>query len=301
MTKDPVINGEIRRLLTKADDALDAESAKVERRLLIAYRKALDEVQRQIARLYESTTTPTLTEMRKFNRLSSIEDQIVVILRDLTRLAVNATHASIRASFMKSYEDTVGSLELGAGINLQFDRVPQAAIEYAMSDDVWIDKLKGHNGNLLSDIRREVEFTLRQNAREEVASGLAQGKPYSTVAKAIKERFDVAATRARTITFTEMHKSHSRGRLEGIKRAEGAAERLGIKVYRVWKHNPVGDPRPSHLAANGKRAGEDGLFRVGGEALEAPGLGRDPANNINCHCNAQVEVEVSEDMKGKAA
>lgn len=300
MTKDPV-NGEIRRLLTKADDALETESAKIERRLLIAYRKALDDVQAQIARLYESTNTPTLTEMRKFNRLSKIEDQIVVTLRELTKVTVNATHAGVRASFLRSYEDTARALELGTGINLQFDRVPAAAIEYAMSDDLWLDALKQHNGRLLSDVRRELEFTLRQNAREEVASGLAQGKPYSKVAKAIEERFAVTAGRARTITFTEMHKSHSRGRLEGIKRGEKAADLLGIKVYRVWKHNPVGEPRPSHLAADGQRAGEDGLFHVGGEGLEAPGLGRDPANNISCHCNVQVEIEGLEDVKGKAA
>jgi len=26
------------------------------------------------------------------------------------------------------------------------------------------------------------------------------------------------------------------------------------------------------------------LFRVGGELMEAPGMGADPANNCNCHC-----------------
>jgi hypothetical protein len=239
--------------------------------------------------------------MRKFNRLSSIEEQVVRIIRELTKVTVNTTHASIRDSFLRSYGDTGSALEMGAGINLQFSRLPQSAIANAVSDDLWLNALKRHNGLLLSDVKWEMEKTLRENARYEVAEGLAEGKPYSAVAKAIKERFDVTATRAKTISFTEMHRAHSAGRLEGIDRAGKAAEKLGLKVVKVWRHNHIGVPRPSHLAADGQMVGTDEMFNIGGVLMSAPGIGGGPEDVINCHCSAQVEILGLDELKGKAA
>jgi len=293
MTKNEA-NTRLGKFLSKADKGLEKESAATERRLLVAYRRTLDDVQAQIARLFASTDRPTLTEMRKFKRLAGIEKQIAEQIGALTRLAVNTTHESIRTRFLASYDETVNALAMGAGVNMSFDRLPQTAIEYAMSDNLWLDALKQHNGKLLSDVRREVETALRMNARQEVVTGLAEGWPYSKVAKAIKARFDVTAGRAKVISFTEMHKSHSKGRLEGINRGSDAAARLGIKTYKVWKHNDVGIPRETHLAADGQKVDPHSAFNIGGVHMEAPGIGGGPEDVINCHCSAQIELELPE-------
>jgi uncharacterized protein with gpF-like domain len=117
------------------------------------------------------------------------------------------------------------------------------------------------------------------------------------VAKNIEERFNVAATRARTIAFTEMHKSQSKGRVEGILKGGKAAEGLGMKALKVWRHNDVAvEPRPNHVAYDGTAVAIDKPFHVGGEDLEGPGLGADPANNINCSCTAQFEIQGLEEM-----
>lgn len=289
-------NRNIKLLLDEADRLLEGSQTVTERRLLQAYRKALDEIQAKIAKVFAASDTPTMTEMRKFSRLTSIEKQIADRIKELTQISVNITHQSIKDAFLKSYNGTANALEIGTGLNLAFDRLPAESIRYAVSDNLWLDALKQHNGKLISDIRREFETVLRTNARQEVVSGLAEGKSYSQVAKAIKERFDVAATRAKTIAFTEMHKSHSKGRLEGIHRGSDAAERLGLVSTKVWKHNHVGVPRPEHLAADGQEADPKGYFHVGGEKLEAPGLGNEPGNNINCHCSAQFELQGLEDI-----
>jgi hypothetical protein len=142
----------------------------------------------------------------------------------------------------------------------------------------------------------ELENTLRTNARQEVVAGLAEGKPYSAVAKAITERFNIAASRAKTIAFTEMHKAQSKGRLEGITRAEESAGRLGIKTKKLWKHNDVGIPRLLHLAKDGVPA-KDGVWNINGVIMSAPGVvvGGDSSKIageiIHCHCSAQFMVQ----------
>ena len=88
-----------------------------------------------------------------------------------------------------------------------------------------------------------------------------------------------------------MHKSHSHGRVQGLDEAKIAAEGLGLKSHKVWRHNAVGIPRENHLAADGQLDNNDGMFKVGGELLPGPGLGTDPKNNINCHCAAEYYIE----------
>ena len=265
-------------------------------RLLQAYRKALDDVQAKIAKVFAATDKPTITEMRKFKRLTSIEQQIADRIKQLTQVSVNVTHQSAKDSFLSSYDSTANALEVGTGLDLAFDKIPADSISYVVTDNLWLDALKLDNAKLMSDIKREFEAVLRTNARQEVAEGLAEGAPYSQVAKAIKERFDVAATRAKTIAFTEMHKGHSKGRLEGIHRGADAAERLGLVATKVWKHNHIGVPRPAHLAADGQQADPRGYFHVDGVRMEAPGLSGVPAEDINCHCSSQFEIQGLQEM-----
>jgi len=295
---DAQANRKIQALLDKADSLLEQSQRVTEQRLLQAYRKALDDVQGQIARVYSRTDTPTIVEMRKFRRLTSIERQIADRIRELTQVSVNITSQAVREEFTRSYQETGNALETGTGLNLRFGQVPRESISYAVSDNLWLDSLKLANAKLISDINREIETVLRTNARQEIVEGLAEGLPYSKVERNIIDRFDVAATRAKTIVRTEMHKSHSKGRLDGIVRGGKAADKLGLKSVKVWRHNDVAAvPRPDHVAYNGTAVPTDRPFHVGGEALEGPGLGTDPANNINCACSAQFEIQGLDELE----
>lgn len=293
---------DIQALLDKADARFEAAGKIAELRTLRAYRAALDGVKAKIAAAWETSDAPTLSELLRYKRLASIETQVMQEIRALTNITVNLTARNNRRMFEASYRATGEAFRIGAAVDVAFDKVPKSAIAWVIEDNRWMDALKLNNARLLTDVEREFETVLRTNARAEVVKGLAQGDSYKTVTKAITERFNIAATRAKMITFTEMHKSHSKGRVEGMRAGAEAAERLGFKTLKVWKHNAVGVPRPEHVAA-----GQDGApnhavpvdqpFNVGGELLEAPGLGADPANNINCHCSAQFELVELEDSK----
>jgi hypothetical protein len=294
--RDSTANKEIQRLLNKAEAEFEKAAKVTERRLLQAYRQALDSIKAKIAAVYEGNPTPTLTEMRKFNRLTKIEDQIVEEIRKLTQVSANVTAKSIKDTFLQSYTDTGEAFVLGTGLDISISALPKAAIEYAVSDNLWLDSLKQTNAKLITDAKREFETVLRTNARQEVVQGLAQGDAYGTVAKAITERFNVAATRATTISFTEMHKAQSKGRVEGILKGADAADELGFKTAKVWRHNMVGEPRPGHLAADGQKVAVDAPFKIAGAKggtveMEAPGLSGLPEEDIACHCSSEFFVE----------
>ena len=284
-------NRELKRLLNRADLIWKKQSYQNEARVLIAYKTALNEIKNKIASLYEKYGSFSETELRKFNRLTSLHEQLTTQIKDLTGISVNTMSQNFRRAFKDSFTMTGGAIEKATKLNLGFNILPKEALKYAMEDNLWLDSLKIHNAKLLADVKREIETALRTNARQEVISGLSQGKPYGQVAKAIEKRFNVAATRARVIAQTETHKAQSRGRLAGIDRANDSAQRLGIETEKVWKHNDIGKPRIDHLQADGMVADKDGMFNVGGEMMEAPGLGSDPANNIHCHCSAQFQVK----------
>jgi hypothetical protein len=286
-------NSKAKNLLIKADSEFEKLFSLTEANVLRGYKKALKDIQYEISKALENTGQyPTLTELRKFNRLSKLENEITKIIADMQRPIINSINQAKKNSLTASYEATTFAIQSAyKDISLSFGILPKESIDFVMTDNLWLDALKNHHAKLLTDTKLTLETALRTNAREDIASGLAQGKSYQQIAKGIREKFNVTATRAKTITFTEMHKGHSTGRNEGIKSAIDSAEKLGLKSNKVWKHNGVGKPRPKHLALDGTPADKNGLFHIGSLKAEAPGLFGDPAEDTNCHCSAVFQLE----------
>lgn len=282
-------NRKLKKAFNEADRAAINLSKNLDNKIALAYEKALEDIKKKIQAVYDKFgDKPTITEVRKFNRLVNIENEINMRLAELNKYSRNAIQEGIRTQAIHMYDKTISGLK-NVGIGFTDIILDKEALKLFVSDTLWYDAMNNNTAKLMSDIKREFETVLRANAREEIISGIAEGKPFREVAKTITERFNVSQTRAKTITFTEMHKAQMFGRNEGIKKGLDAAKRLGLNSAKVWRHNGIGDPRPDHVAADGQYANKDGFFNVGGELLEAPGLGTDPSNNINCHCSAEFE------------
>jgi len=280
-------------LLKKYDKKFFRDYRSYENKLLGAYKRSLDEVRLIIANMYEKFGTPTITELRKYDRLINIEKELAKAIGKLSGVIINTTTSDIKKFYKGSYYATAYSVEVGTGVNLGFSLLSDEAVRFAAEDTMWADLLKKHNNVLYTDLKFELENTLRQNARQEVVAGLTQGKSYPQISKAIKERFDITAGRAKRVTYTEMHKANSKGRLESIKKAQDSAGRLGIDMYKVWKHNPQGkEPRTDHVSMDGKRADENGVFTLpDGTTTEAPGLTGVAKHDIFCFCSTESEIE----------
>lgn len=294
--RDP--NDTLTSLFSKADKVFEKNYSQAELRLLQEYKKTLKEINGIIKNVFQDKDFPTIIELRKRGRLDAIKQQIQQEIKKLTQKSVNITHSQVKGTFVNSYYQTGFVLETGTGVNFNFTTLPKESIKFAAEDNLWLDKLKEANAKLLTDAEFQLETALRTNARADIISGQALGKPYREVAKGIQEKFNTTAGRAKTITFTEMHKSHSAGRLEGINRANKAAERLGIKTEKIWRHNAVGTPRPDHVQMDGTPADENGIFTLpSGSKGEAPGLMDDVGENVNCFIGTVNVLSPSEIKK----
>ena len=287
------LNKQLRVMQDKADRMLEKGASNKTGAVLAEYKKTRNQVRSKIESLFEDPNFVKLGAAAKAKKLKAVYDQVATDIKALNSKVSNTIHSGVAESFKDGFASTTVAIAEGVnaefGVKLDFKILPQSSIDYAMSDNLWLDLLKQHNGKLLTDVKMATETYVRTNVRYAVKTALAEGAPYATLTKRIKDSFDVSAGRAKTITFTEMHKSHSKGRVEGVDRAVEAGDRLGIKTEKVWRHNPVGVPREDHLRMDGKAA-VDGLFSVGGDVMAAPGLGSDPAQNINCHCSAQFQI-----------
>jgi len=267
----------------------------IDEKLINSYKKTFDEIQKQIGDVYlKLGKNPSMSEIVKFNRLSSIEKQLQNSIKNLDGDIKKLIGGEVSYIAKDSYDETLKAIEKsGLGFNFTDIQINTDGLKRFLEDTLWSDAMTDNTGKLWTDVKREFETVLRANSREEIISGVMQGKSYSDVTKSLQERFDISRSRAKTIAFTEMHKAHSYGRVEGINVAMTNAKELGIKTMKVWRENYVGKPRPDHVKADGTFANKDGMFNVGGELLTAPGLGTDPSNNINCHCSVEFEVVIN--------
>jgi len=104
-------------------------------------------------------------------------------------------------------------------------------------------------------------------------------EPADVFEKALESRVESsAATYATTLS--------SIGTTEGAKALE---DDEGITLWKVWEHNPSGDPRHKHQAMDGERVKLDDRFSNGAQWPGDPVLG--PEGTMNCKCDVSVEAD----------
>ena len=90
---------------------------------------------------------------------------------------------------------------------------------------------------------------------------------------------------ATKVARTETISALNHATLESAKQSE-------VITNKIWLTTQDEGTRVEHSFADGQRVPVKEAFNVGGESLDAPGLGSDPANNINCRCTILEEIDV---------
>ena len=90
---------------------------------------------------------------------------------------------------------------------------------------------------------------------------------------------------ATKVARTETASALNHAVLESSKQSE-------VVTNKVWLTTQDGETRDDHSFADGQRVPVQEPFNVGGELLDAPALGSDPANNVNCRCTMLEEIDV---------
>jgi len=110
-----------------------------------------------------------------------------------------------------------------------------------------------------------------------VSDGRRDGVGPFEIAKNLRGYREFATTaRSERVARTEMTVAQNQGNLQQFRQA-------GVEGKRWWSAEDE-RTRETHLDAHGQVRALSELFQVGLDAMDGPGQGSDPAENINCRC-----------------
>ena len=118
----------------------------------------------------------------------------------------------------------------------------------------------------------------------ELDQALKLGEGIPEISERIRSLFrDASDVRAETIARTESLAASNQGHL-------AIYEQSGLVDAKMWLTQVDDRTRPEHVAAHRQVVPRTDRFLVGGEMLDAPGLGGSAANVINCRCTVAPMV-----------
>lgn len=125
---------------------------------------------------------------------------------------------------------------------------------------------------------------LKRSVRAELSRGISTGSSWNEmalrVARGMNSPFDKAYNNAIRIARTEGHRIQNEAALNG----QNEAKKKGADIVKQWDATLDGRTRPEHREADGQLRELDEPFDVGGEKMEAPGVGGSARNVCNCRC-----------------
>lgn len=277
-------NQRILKLLQVSD--LEAEKLILgyEKDLIKAYSSALKDIKQMIAEMFEKYGDQvTYKDMVAYQRLTNLELSIAKQIKTLTGKGKRTVEKAFRDIVSESFSATgtaiSKSLEVTVGFGVMNEEVIKTAILNPMQRITWSDALQGNSAKYLSQIKTEL------------SQGLIKGEGYAKIAKRLEKSTEMSANKTIRIVRTEGHRAQSVGRKLAVDNVESAADRLGIKIKRVWVATSDDRTRDSHKAMDGKEADDDGLFTLpSGVRTEGPGMSGVAEEDINCRCTVRVEV-----------
>lgn len=279
-------NEKIIKLLSQADSKLERLLAGFERDLLRQYKRALEEIKKLIAAIYEKYgDTVKYEDLIIYNRLRNLEREITDQVKALTNENIHTINQVLKTFYSESFYRSAYALESGLSVKLGFGLLNKKVVEGALLNPLDRITWKGR-------LQERAQFFIRQ-IRQEITQGLIQGNGYGKIARAIQNKTGLTAGKVLRIVRTESHRVQNAARVTSFTKAEAAAERLGIKSVRIWVHsgNPR-EPRPDHIQMDGVEADSDGIFTLpDGTTTEGPGLTGVAEHDINCGCTTALKFK----------
>lgn len=277
-------NEKIAKLLQVSD--LEAEKIifGYEKELAKAYGAALRDVKQMIADMFEKYGDEvSFKDLVAYQRLTNLELAIAKQVKTLTGKGKRTVEKAFIEIAKETFEATGEAVKKGLSVSTGFgvlnEEVIKTAVINPMQRITWPEALQENSAKYLSQIKTEL------------SQGLIRGEGYAKIAKRLEKTTEMSANKTIRIVRTEGHRAQSIGRNLAIDKVEGAAERLGVKVKRVWVATNDDRTRDSHRAMDGKEAEDDGLFTLpSGVRTEGPGMSGVAEEDINCRCTVRVEV-----------
>lgn len=252
------------------------DEKKVIRLLEVVYERAKKDCEQKIRELSARTDLENLQSIiyqKEYQKI--MVDQIESILYDLHEGQFTTIADYLQQSYINGYVGMYYDLHL-SGIPLVVPINQDQVVKAVRTDS----KL---SSGLYTKLGEDVGY-LKRSIRAELSRGIASGSTWNEmalrIAKGMNSPFRKAYNNAIRIARTEGHRIQNEAALDG----QYGAKKKGADIVKQWDSTLDGRTRDEHRECDGQIREIDEPFDVGGEKMQAPGVGGSAKNTCNCRC-----------------
>lgn len=255
---------------------LDDEK-KVIKLLERVYEQAKKDCERKIRELSARTDLENLQSIIYQKQYQeAIRKQLDGVLEDLHSNQFASIADYLQKSYNNGYIGIMYDLR-SQGIPLVIPIQQEQVIKALQTDSKLSD-------NLYTKLGEDTDY-LKKSIRAELSRGIASGSTWNEmavhIAKGMNSPFRKAYNNAIRIARTEGHRIQNEATLNG----QHEAKKKGADIVKQWDATLDGRTRDEHRECDGQIREIDEPFDVGGEKMQAPGVGGSARNVCNCRCH----------------
>lgn len=252
------------------------DEKKVIRLLEVVYERAKKDCEQKIRELSARTDLENLQSIvyqKEYQQM--MVDQIEAMLYDLHEGQFTTIADYLEQSYINGY--------VGMFYDLQSTGIP---LVIPIQQDQVVKALKTNSklsSGLYKRLGEDVDY-LKRSIRAELSRGISSGSSWNEmalrIAKGMNSPFRKAYNNAIRIARTEGHRIQNEAALDG----QHGAKKKGADIVKQWDSTLDGRTRDEHRECDGQIREIDEPFDVGGEKMQAPGVGGSARNVCNCRC-----------------
>lgn len=252
------------------------EEKKVIKLLEVVYERAKKDCEQKIRELSARTDLENLQSIvyqKEYQQM--MVDQLEAMLYDLHEGQFITIADYLEQSYINGY--------VGMFYDLQSTGIP---LVIPIQQDQVVKALKTNSklsSGLYKRLGEDVDY-LKRSIRAELSRGISNGSSWNEmavrIANGMNSPFRKAYNNAIRIARTEGHRIQNEAALDG----QHGAKKKGADIVKQWDATLDSRTRPEHREADGQIREIDEPFDVGGEKMQAPGVGGSAKNVCNCRC-----------------
>lgn len=253
------------------------EEKKMIRMLQRVYEQAKKDCEEKIRMLSARTDMENLQSIvyqKEYQQM--LIDQLESALYDLQEGQFASVSDYLEKSYVNGYVGMYYDLHISSGIPLVIP-INQQQVVKALKTDSKLSQ------GLYERLGEDVNY-LKRSIRAELSRGISNGSTWNEmalrIAKGMNSPFRKAYNNAIRIARTEGHRIQNEAALDG----QNHAKKKGADIVKQWDARLDSRTRPEHREADGQIRELDEPFDIGGEKMQAPGVGGSARNVCNCRC-----------------
>ena len=275
------------------------DEKKVIKLLELVYEQAKKDCEQKIRELSARTDLENLQSIvyqKEYQQM--MVDQLEAMLYDLHEGQFKTIADYLEQSYINGY--------VGMFYDLQSTGIP---LVIPIQQDQVVKALKTNSklsSGLYKRLGEDVDY-LKRSIRAELSRGISSGSSWNEmavrIANGMNSPFRKAYNNAIRIARTEGHRIQNEGALDG----QHGAKKKGADIVKQWDSTLDGRTRDEHRECDGQIREIDEPFDVGGEKMQAPGVGGSAKNVCNCRCcllqraKWALDEDELEELKERAA